>query len=280
MGANRMKDSTEDNALGTYLRSRRATLDATSLGFSGRRRTPGLRREEVAHRANVSATWYTWLEQGRGGKPSAEVLDRIARALLLTDAEREHLYLLGLGHRPEPRYRGGDPIPPPLQHLLDALEFCPALVRTATWDVVGWNRAALAVLTDYESLPPEQRNILRLIFFSTHVREGLDDWETVARYVVAAFRADAALAGAESEVAPLVAELRATSPEFATIWDETQVQTHGEDTKRVRHPKLGDIELEFNAFAVHGRPDLSLIVYTPASDQDRQRIRSLVRGKK
>src|SRR6478752_4757318 len=98
--------TTDDNLLGTYLRDRRTKLDPAALGFSlTRRRTPGLRREEVALRANVSATWYTWLEQGRGGAPSADVLDRIARALMLTDAEREHLFLLGLGHPPDVRSR-------------------------------------------------------------------------------------------------------------------------------------------------------------------------------
>ena len=95
-----------DNLLGTYLRDRRTKLDPAAFGFlSGRRRTPGLRREEVAQRANVSATWYTWLEQGRGGAPSADVLDRIARALMLTDVEREHLFLLALGRPPAARHR-------------------------------------------------------------------------------------------------------------------------------------------------------------------------------
>src|SRR6202795_1751496 len=103
----------DDNQLGTYLRDRRAKLDPAAFGLPAtRRRTAGLRREEVAQRANISATWYTWLEQGRGGNPSADVLDRIAKALMLTEVEREHLFLLGLGRPPEVRYRGGDAITP------------------------------------------------------------------------------------------------------------------------------------------------------------------------
>src|SRR6185295_8798985 len=114
---------TDENALGTYLKDRRAKLDPTAFGFSlTRRRTPGLRREEVAQRANVSATWYTWLEQGRGGAPSADVLDRIARAMMLTDAEREHLFLLGLGRPPAVRYQPAGGVTPRLQRVLDALE--------------------------------------------------------------------------------------------------------------------------------------------------------------
>ncbi len=153
-----------DNPLGAYLKDRRTKLDPAALGLSTtRRRTPGLRREEVAQRANVSATWYTWLEQGRGVAPSANVLERIARALLLTDVEREHLFLLALGRPPEIRYRNTEGVTPRLQRVLDSLEFSPAIIRTATWDVVAWNRAAAAMLTDYGRLPPEQRNILRLI---------------------------------------------------------------------------------------------------------------------
>jgi transcriptional regulator with XRE-family HTH domain len=150
----------DDNRLGIYLKDRRGRLDPAALGFAvGRRRTPGLRREEVAQRSNISPTWYTWLEQGRGGAPSAEVLNRIAAALMLTDIERKHLFLLGLGRPPEVRYRAVEGVTPRLQRLLDAFEVSPALIRTATWDVVAWNRAAAAVLTDYGALPSGQRNI-------------------------------------------------------------------------------------------------------------------------
>ncbi|HEY1447111.1 MAG TPA: helix-turn-helix domain-containing protein, partial [Caulobacteraceae bacterium] len=132
-----------ETLLGTYLRDRRTKLDPAAFGYPAeRRRTPGLRREEVAQRANISPTWYAWLEQGRGGAPSANVLDRIARALMLTDVEREHMFLLGLGRPPEARYRKNEGVTPRLQRVLDALDPSPALIRTAIWDVVAWNRAA------------------------------------------------------------------------------------------------------------------------------------------
>ena len=118
-----------DNLLGSYLKDRRARLDPGAFGFSPeRRRTPGLRREEVAQRANISPTWYTWLEQGRGGAPSADVLERIARALMLTETEREHLFLMGLGHPPEARYQRNEGVTPRLQRVLDALDPTPALM--------------------------------------------------------------------------------------------------------------------------------------------------------
>ena len=265
-----------ETLLGVYLKDRRAKLDPAAFGFpSQRRRTPGLRREEVAQRAHISPTWYTWLEQGRGGAPSADVLDRIARALMLTDVEREHLFLLGLGRPPEVRYRKDEGVTPRLQRVLDALEPSPALIRTATWDVVAWNRAATVMLTDYGALPPQQRNILRFIFLDPRVRAAQYDWESVARFVVGAFRVDAARAGAAAEVEPLVDELCRLSPEFKAMWRDNDVRSHGEGVKRIRHPILGLLAFEYSAFAVDGRPDLNMVVYNPATPADAEKIRSL-----
>jgi transcriptional regulator with XRE-family HTH domain len=266
---------TRDRGLGAYLKDRRGKLDPAAFGLpAGRRRTPGLRREEVAQRANISPTWYTWLEQGRGGAPSADVLDRIARALMLTETEREHVFHLGLGRPPETRYRR-EGVTPRLQRVLDALEPCPALIRTATWDVVAWNRAATVILTDYAALPPEERNVLRFIFLDPRVRAAHADWKSMARVVVSAFRVDAARAGAADEVAPLVDELCRRSPEFAAMWGENEILSHGEAVKRIRHPVLGPIAFEPSAFAVDGRPDLSLLIYNPATAEDAEKIAAL-----
>jgi hypothetical protein len=163
-----------------------------------------------------------------------------------------------------------------LQRVLDALEFSPALVKTSTWDVVAWNRAAAAVLTDYGALAVEQRNILRLMFSNARVRAAQYDWEGVARFVVAAFRVDAARAGASTNVEALVDELRRQSPEFDAMWRDNDVRAHGEGTKQLRHPIAGLIGLEYSAFAVDGRPDLGMVVYNPATEADKERIRSLL----
>ena len=267
------------NPLGTYLKDRRARLDPATFGFPlKRRRTPGLRREEVAQRANVSATWYTWLEQGRGGAPSSDVLDRIARAMMLTDVEREHLFLLGLGRPPEVRYRAPDGITPRLQRVLDTLEHSPAFIRTATWDVIAWNRAAAAVLTDYSMLPEGQRNVLRMMFRDSRVRAAQSNWQSVARFVVASFRADVARAGAARNVQSLVDELCATSPEFAAMWRDNDVQSHGDGVKVLHHPVAGPLSMEFSAFAVDGRPDLTMVIYNPATPKVAERIRKLVKA--
>ncbi|MBR7944912.1 helix-turn-helix transcriptional regulator [Burkholderia cenocepacia] len=266
-----------DNLLGAYLRDRREKLDPVALGLPAtRRRTPGLRREEVAQRAHVSAAWYTWLEQGRGGAPSADVLDRLARALMLNEAEREHLFLIGVGHPPEVRYHAPAGVTPRLQHVLDSLDASPAIIRTATWDVAAWNDAAAATLTDYATLPPAARNILRLIFVDAGVRYAQPNWERVARFAVGAFRADIARSGATQAVQAFVDEMRATSAEFDAMWRDHDIRTHDEGTKEIRHPQAGRIALEYSAFSVTGSPDLSLVIFTPVTPADRARIRELV----
>lgn len=268
-----------ENPLGDYLKDRRARLDPAAFGFtSSRRRTPGLRREEVATRANVSTTWYTWLEQGRGGAPSADVLDRIARALMLTEVEREHLFLLGLGRAPGAKYQQTESVSPRLQRLLDTLEVAPALIRTATWDVVAWNRASTAVLADYAAMEAVKRNAIRLIFLDPNVRAAQPDWESVARFVVASFRADATRAGATEQVKALVDEMCARSPDFARLWRDHDVRNHGEGTKFIKHRKAGLIGLEYSAFAVDARPDLTLVIYNPATAKDAAKIRTLLKA--
>lgn len=269
-------------ALGDFLRQRRTRLDPAAFGIAGgRRRTPGLRREEVAARANISPTWYTWLEQGRGGAPSADVLDRIAAGLMLTEPEREHLFMLGLGRPPEPRYSAPQGITPRLQRVLDALSPSPALIRTVLWDVLAWNDAAAALLVDYAQMPPEDRNILRLMF-SPGAKRRQQDWHSVARFLVGAFRADAAradAAGAGAEVARLVEELSRRSPEFAALWRENDVASHAGGVKRLLRPDVGLVEVEFSGFAVDGRPDLGMLVFTPATELAAARIADLLKAR-
>ncbi|MBF0860490.1 helix-turn-helix domain-containing protein [Gluconobacter sp. LMG 31484] len=254
--------SSNEKALGVYLRNARLKLDPAALGFQTiRRRTPGLRREEVAQRAGLSVTWYTWLEQGRGGTPSAAALERLAGALMLTDAEREHLFLLGLGRAPEARYQKNMDVTPRLQRVLDQLDPSPAFIRSATWQMVAWNRAATELMTDFSLLPVEHRNILRLIFLDPRSRTLHPDWENTARFIVSAFRMDAARAGAAEAIEPLVAELCAASPEFRDMWHDRTVHTFEHGAKTFHHPVHGLQTFEVSTFAVDGRPDLILVTY-------------------
>ena len=269
---------TNGNPLGTYLKDRRARLDPAAFGLPAmRRRTPGLRREEVAQRAHVSATWYTWLEQGRGGAPSADVLDRLARALALKEVEREHLYLLAQGRPPGvcPPVRTAG-VSPRLQRLIDSLEISPALVKNATWDIVAWNEAAAAVLTDYAALAPGERNVMRLFFRNPRLRATQPEWEHTARFVVATFRAEIARTGTSQRARDLIEELSGASPEFAAIWQDHDVRTYGEGTKIVQPVHGGPVALEYSSFAVDGQPGLGMVIYTPSTPEDAERVRSLI----
>ncbi|WP_439865219.1 helix-turn-helix transcriptional regulator [Pseudomonas antarctica] len=250
-----------DNPLGDFLRACRLRLDPAAFGFAtGRRRTSGLRREEVAQLANISPTWYTWLEQGRGGAPSREVLDRITVGLRLTAPEREHVWILAFGHPPETRAAGSGAISPRLQRVLDSMA-TPAIVRTAAWDVVAWNRPATLVLRDYGTLAPEKRNILRMLFTDPEARNVQADWHGVARLLVNAFRADAARLGASEEIDALVRELTQASAEFDEFWRSNDVAGYEGGLKHLNHPHLGPITLEFSSFLVEGRADLMMMVF-------------------
>jgi transcriptional regulator with XRE-family HTH domain len=261
-------------SLGAFLRDRRARLAPPAN--AGRRRTPGLRREEAAARAGISVTWYTWLEQGRGGPPSDDVLERLAAALQLDAAGREMMFLLAR-QRPPPRQSA-----PPhaqaleaVQRVLDAMPLSPAMVKTATWDVVAWNRAAQALLGGLAP-PPQERNTLRRLFSDAAVRAALPDWEDNARAALAVFRMDVARIGGSVEAAALVAELQAASPDFRRLWAENDVRSHGVGVKRYDHPLVGPFTLEVTAFPVDAADGLTMIVFTPVAAADARAIEALM----
>lgn len=266
-----------DNLLGDFLKDRRARLDPAAFGFgSSRRRTPGLRREEVAQRADVSATWYTWLEQGRHGAPSADVLERLSHALQLTASEREHLFLIAQNRQPAIRHDPTSEVTPRLQRMLDSLEASPAIIKSSAWDVLAWNRAARLVLTDYSKLAPADRNILKLLFRNPDIRSRNPHWESQARAVVATFRLQTARAGGGAAARALVDEMCDTSAEFTALWGANDVSSYGEGVKRIAHPVAGLLALEYSSYAVDGQADLSLLIYTPATPDDLQRVKSLL----
>ena len=263
--------------LGSFLRDRRTRLPPGPTPLN-RRRTPGLRREEVAAGAGVSVTWYTWLEQGRGGPPSDEVLERLALALHLDDAGREVLFLLARQQPPPLKPGPSSEVTPALQHVLNAMPLSPAFVKTPTWDIVAWNAAATAVLGDYGSLPARERNVLWRLFENPAVRAALPDWEENARFALAVFRIDAARAGSPPEAAALAAELQEKSAEFRRLWAENEVRTHGIGLKRLHHPIAGPLTLEYSAFSVDGADNLSMIVCTPVSSRDEKAVQALLAG--
>ncbi|MBV9282110.1 MAG: helix-turn-helix domain-containing protein [Chloroflexi bacterium] len=259
-------DATTRAELSDFLRSRRARIAPAAIGLPNgrRRRTPGLRREEVADLAGVGLTWYTWLEQGRDIRVSAEVLTAIARALQLEPAERAHLFRLA-GHVPPAPEAAADIVSPRLRRVLDAWDPFPAFVSGRRRDVLAWNRASEAV-TGWSQLPDDRRNAVWNVFMVPSTRTRLVEWEKEAALSVAAFRAEAGRDLSEPDYQELITELLESSPEFAAIWARQDVRGRREGLKRYNHPELGRFDLEYTSFQVAEQPSLRLALYTPADD--------------
>jgi transcriptional regulator with XRE-family HTH domain len=256
--------------LADFLRNRRASLQPEEVGLAGggRRRTPGLRREEVAQLAGVGATWYTWLEQGRDVRASLDVLEALARALRLNTAERTHLVLLGRGEEPPPCKSPAERASPTLRRLIENLGPNPAFILGRRWDYLAWNAAAVALLGDLGSVPRASRNHAWLTFTDPARREMFTDWERSSRVLVAKFRADSARHMGDPEFEDLIAALRKTSPEFARAWKRHEVSQNGEGRKDLRHPVAGLLSFSHAVFhpAEHG--EQRLILYSPLPDHD------------
>ncbi|WP_317186822.1 helix-turn-helix transcriptional regulator [Devosia sp. BK] len=264
----------QSNELGSFLRERRARLDPAAFGMPlERERTPGPRREEVAQLAHVSPTWYTWLEQGRGGAPSADVLDRLARALGLSAVEREHLYLLAQHRPPRVALVAPSRVTPQLRRVLDAFGNNPALIKSPEWTILAWNRAAHGVLGNFAEPTGEERNLLRNLFLRGQ-HGHLSNWEDLARMIVGSVRRDLMRTGMSPEVEAFIAEVSAGSALFRSMWESGEVALHNEGSKQIAHPVMGVLNLEFSTFAVDGAPDLGLVVFNPVGPEDRQKLRT------
>jgi transcriptional regulator with XRE-family HTH domain len=271
-------ETSPENSLGAFLRSRRQRLDPAEVGLptSSRRRTPGLRREEVAQRADLSVEWYTRLEQGRGGAPSVQVLASVADALLLSRAEREHVFLLAHGQRPEAPHADAAGLDPRFRRVLDGFPYGPAYIKTAAWDIVAWNRAARLVLSDYECMPAGDRNVLKIVFLDPASRTLLTHWEHHARLVVSTFRHELTRWGVTAQAASLVEELQARSADFTRMWAAHDVGMLGEGVKHLSHPVAGDLAMWYSSFAIDDEPGLGLVLYTPDTEADLSRVRRLL----
>jgi transcriptional regulator with XRE-family HTH domain len=254
--------------LADFLRKRRAALQPEEVGLQngGRRRTPGLRREEVAQLAGVGATWYTWLEQGRDVRASLDVLEALARGLRLTPAERIHLILLGRGEEAAPCPGPAERVSPTVKRLIQGLGANPAYLLGRRWDYLAWNDAAAAVFRDFGKLPREERNHAWQTFTDPQRREMMPDWEKSSRLVVAKFRADSAHHLGDPAFEQLIAALRNASPEFCKAWKRHEVARSGEGRKILNHPIAGRLVFEHSVFHPQESPEQRLILYSPTDE--------------
>ena len=267
-----MKPETQRRTLGDFLRTHRVRLSPAGLGLTvgGRRRTPGLRREEVAQACGMSPTWYTWLEQGRDIAASPPALSALARALQLTPAERAYLFELADRRDPNlPRRTGDDgmDVPPALARAIAAIDG-PAYLLDSLWNARAWNAPAARLFVGWLD-GHNDRNLLRYVFLSPLARKVLPDWEKRARRVVAEFRADSGRYLDDPQLKALVDTLGEQSAFFARCWQEHEVVERAGGERSFDHPRKGRLRYEQIAFTLASRADFKLVILTPRSARRR-----------
>ena len=256
--------------LADFLKTRRLRILPSQVGLpSGtRRRTSGLRREEVAQLAGIGLTWYTWLEQGRPIRVSEQVIESLARVLLLDRQERSHLYTLANQPLPAdiPEYRGtGNPI---LQHVLDSLTLCPSFIADQRWNVVAWNRAACAVLGDFHTMNARRRNVVWAMFTDEYFKRLYADWEKNAKSLLGRFRSTCGKYIEDPWLNQFVEELKKQSPEFTLWWPLHEIQDNSSVYKEMNHPVAGKLNFESSSFDIPDYSGLKLFVHVPSPDTD------------
>ncbi|MFC9326612.1 helix-turn-helix transcriptional regulator [Kitasatospora sp. NPDC057015] len=262
--------------LAAFLRSRRERIapDQVGLPTTGRRRTPGLRREEVAQLAAVGVTWYTWLEQGRAIQVSVQVLDAVARALLLDRNERAHLFALAGADDPSPVLECAT-VTPAVRLMLDQFGSMPAAVVNSRYDVLAHNRAYTHLAGDLDAQPFEDRNLLWMAFTPSRFRDVLVDVEVEREGMVARFRSAMADHSAEPAWKALLARLRKASPDFEAAWERHEVERPGNGVKRFLVPGTGLLSFDYTGLWLGPRVGSRLVVYTPRCTETRERLERL-----
>ena len=266
--------------LGAFLRAQRARLTPADAGLpegsaSGRRRTPGLRREEVAQLSGVGVTWYTWLEQGRDISASVQVIDALARALMLTPDQHRHLRELAGLPPPEPPAPAGDLVAR-LRLLVETAAPSPASVYDGHFDYLVWNEPYARVRHDPGTLPVGRRNMIWMMFTDGPNRTRMVDWESAARAVLSQFRAAVGARPDDPRFAELVAALTEASAQFREWWAEYRVRYFRPATIGIRHPQAGLIGLQMFQLRLVDQPDLVMVVQVPSSKTSLARVSSLL----
>jgi transcriptional regulator with XRE-family HTH domain len=265
--------------LADFLRSRRARLTPADVGLPGdsepgRRRTPGLRREEVAELSGVGVTWYTWLEQGRNIPASSQVIEALARALRLSADERRHLRELA-GLDASPRASGDDP-QPRLRRLVDAVAPNPASVYDVHFDYLAWNEPYRRIRHDPAALPDGRRNLLWMMFTDGENRVRMTTWDRAARALLSQFRAAAGRHPGDLRFAELVTALTEASPQFRDWWAQYPVRYFRPAKIRISHPQAGRITLEMFQLRLEDDPGLLMVIQVPADPRSRDRVAALL----
>ena len=270
--------ATQRAQLSEFLKSCRARLSPQVVGLppGGRRRTPGLRREDVAALAGLSATWYTWLEQGRDVRASDRVLESLSRTLRLSAEERDYLFSLAQ-NRPAPlQLARVEEVPESVKRTLDALNM-PAEVITPRWDVIYWNDMVRRCFRDYAKMAPEERNLIRILMTSPEYQEEPDAFEAMARRITAKLRVDYSQAAGDPSFDALIEEMSEASPMFRELWRSPEIRTRSEGVHLLRHPQLGGITFEHTSYVVEGVPSLRVVIFAPHDAESARKITQIAR---
>ncbi|HEI8865785.1 helix-turn-helix transcriptional regulator [Serratia sp. AKBS12] len=253
--------------LADFLRQKREKLTPLAVGLpsGSRRRTPGLRREEVAALAGVGLTWYTWLEQGREINPSVDFLENLARVLKLDATERYHLFLLAHQRPPVATGHQWCQISPLVRRLLDDLTLRPAYVMNLSWDIIAWNPAADALFGIAERAP-EQRNMLWMLFADPQLQQRLLEWQAQAPQILASFRRDYARAPHDATMQQRVQSLADISPQFRQLWQQHDIHGRCQGQRTFRIDGVGEVTFEHASFVVDEENHLRLVMYSALAD--------------
>ncbi|NGM83681.1 helix-turn-helix domain-containing protein [Paenibacillus sp. 7124] len=267
-------------ALSVFLKSQRAKISPLSAGLPAgtRRRTPGLRREEVAQLAGVSTTWYTWLEQGRDIQVSASVLDNVSKALRLTADERSYLYSLALDTHTGPEFPSETQpeIRPSLLKIIRDLKYSPTIVTDRRCQIVGWNDAARHVFLDFEHVPAAQRNLIRLLFARKELQRLAVNWEDFVGGFLAIFRTYYGQYVDDEWYTEFLRDMNEHYPDFNCLWQRSTVNNAPDVLIEFRHSKAGKMLFELTSMHVHGSADLRCIIYTPAADGTEMKLMKMI----
>ncbi len=255
---------------GDFLKTRRAKILPSQVGLpaGNRRRTPGLRREEVATLSGIGLTWYTWIEQGRPIQVSTQVLESLARTLMLDKQETIHLYTLAGQASPANMPKNDEIINPMIQHVLDSLEYSPAIITDVRWNVLAWNKAASTLSFDYEKIDFLQRNLLKIMFTNDDFRNTFSDWNSAAQTMVARFRSSYDKYIDDPWIEEFVNELRNESKEFDLWWSMHNVIAEDNRLKTINHPTLGCLNFEETGYLIADNTNLRINIFTPVEGSD------------
>ncbi|MEU9793533.1 helix-turn-helix transcriptional regulator [Streptomyces sparsogenes] len=260
--------------LAAFLRTRRERLDPRDLGLPPRRqtrRTPGLRREEVAELAGVSVDYIVRLEQGRGLRPSADVVEALAGALRLAPAERAYLFNL-TRQRPRHADKPATTAPPPLARLVADLSPLPVMLMNHRYDILAWNREMTGLLMDFDTLPPARRNAMWLCLMHPQIREFYVDRERVVREGIAHLRAAWAAHPEDRALTDLITEFITGDEDFARLWAERDIEVNGRGRKVIRHPDAGVIAVRFEVLLPLQDPDQRLLIFRAADEESQSAL--------